>query len=209
MVSFWFFLWRLLLPVLVNVVFLIYFLLFYRNSFFITGIEYIIVELFLVIIPIFILAAIVKDSLNLLYLSSQRVGADLILKVIASQWYWNYEIRDIEELRFTRYIKIGDDLIISEKRFLEVDNRLVLPISLNIQANITSRDVIHRFSVPTLALKTDATAGILNVLNFNIRKVGIHSGICSEICGINHRYIPIVVEGTLFSSFYHWVLLFL
>jgi cytochrome c oxidase subunit 2 len=100
-------------------------------------------------------------------------------------------------------MKRVDDLGFGDKRFLEVDNRLVLPISLNIQTNVTSRDVIHRFSIPTLGIKSDAAAGILRVLNFNIEKVGVHTGQCSEICGMNHRYMPIVVEGALFKAFYY------
>jgi len=96
-----------------------------------------------------------------------------------------------------------DDLNFGENRFLEVDNRLVLPVSINIQRNITSSDVIHRFSIPTLGVKSDAAAGILRVLGFNIIKIGLHTGQCSEICGMNHSYIPIVVEGVLFPSFYH------
>jgi len=98
---------------------------------------------------------------------------------------------------------------VGEVRFLEVDNRLVLPIGLVIQANITSRDVIHRFALPTLGVKADATSGILNVVRFEISKTGVHTGQCSEICGTNHRYIPICVEGSLFICFFYWNLLFL
>jgi heme/copper-type cytochrome/quinol oxidase subunit 2 len=102
-------------------------------------------------------------------------------------------------------MKSSEDLIVGESRFLEVDNRLVLPVGIKIQMNITSRDVIHSFALPSLGVKADATAGILNVVGTTINKIGTHYGQCSEICGMNHAYMPIVVEGTMFISFYYWV----
>jgi len=98
---------------------------------------------------------------------------------------------------------------VGEVRFLEVDSRLVLPVTTSIQANITSSDVVHRFALPTLGVKADATAGILNVVRFEVVKRGLHWGQCSEICGINHRYMPIGVETCPFMSFYYSVVLFL
>jgi len=105
----------------------------------------------------------------------------------------------------TSYMKSTEDLMVGEVRFLEVDNRLVLPVNIKVQLNITSSDVIHSFALPSLGVKADATAGILNVVSVTINKIGTHYGQCSEICGMNHRYIPIVVEGSMFISFYYWV----
>jgi heme/copper-type cytochrome/quinol oxidase subunit 2 len=109
----------------------------------------------------------------------------------------------LEEGYFSSYMKRLDDLTLGETRFLEVDNRLVFPQGSVIQVNITRRDVIHSFALPTLGVKADATAGLLNVLSFDCEKIGVHSGQCREICGINHRYIPIVVERTRHTLFFY------
>jgi cytochrome c oxidase subunit 2 len=100
-------------------------------------------------------------------------------------------------------MKRAEDLFLGDTRFLEVDNRLVLPVNTLIQVNIASSDVIHSFALPALGVKGDATAGILNVINFERFKRGVVWGQCSEICGINHRYMPVSLEIVPFTSFFY------
>lgn len=174
--------------------------------FFLTGQEYFWGEMLIILLPSVILLMIGYRSLNLLYdVSVRKVNPDLMIKVVGSQWYWNYEIRDFEDVVFTSYIKSLDDLVVGDTRFLEVDNRLTLPVNKNLQFNITSSDVIHSFAVPSLGLKGDATAGVLNVLSTKIEKCGVYRGQCSEICGANHSYMPIQVEVTTFLCFRWWL----
>lgn len=103
------------------------------------------------------------------------------------------------------YIMPLEDIDLGGSRLLEVDNRLVLPCNILIQFNITSRDVIHSFALPSLGAKVDATSGLLTVVPIFTRKVGLHYGQCSEICGINHRFIPICLEVTTFNCFFWWL----
>lgn len=100
------------------------------------------------------------------------------------------------------YMVATDDIEVGELRLLEVDNRLVLPSGALIQFNVTSRDVIHSFALPTMGVKVDATAGLLTIVPIWTTKMGVHYGQCSEICGINHAYIPFVLEITSFIGFY-------
>lgn len=146
-------------------------------------------------------------SFKLLYTYRSQVNPQLIVKIVGSQWYWNFEIRDLMEDEVCIYIISPDDLDVGDNRFLEVDNRLILPTGVHIQFNVTSRDVIHCFALPTLGVKVDATAGLLIVAPLYTKKIGVHYGQCSEICGINHAYMPFCLEVTTIPAFFYWVLL--
>ena len=87
-------------------------------------------------------------------------------------------------------------------RLLEVDNRLVLPIHTDIRLMTSSTDVIHAWSLPVLGLKMDAVPGRLKQMFTNIKRTGVFYGQCREICGSNHRFMPIVVEAVIPSTFY-------
>ena len=102
------------------------------------------------------------------------------------------------------YMLNMEDLELGAHRYLEVDNRLVLPVNTLINFNVTRRDVIHRFAIPTLGIKVDATPGLLTVVHANLIKIGTHYGMCSEICGINHSFIPFCIEVVPFQSFLYW-----
>lgn len=102
---------------------------------------------------------------------------------------------------FDSYIKPVEDLVLGDYRLLIVDNRLVLPVDLFIRLIITSSDVIHAWSVPRYFLKLDAVSGNLTVINYSFNTLGLFFGQCSEICGANHSFIPIILEVTLFNFF--------
>lgn len=129
----------------------------------------------------------------------------MTVKVIGHQWYWNYEYCDIEGLEFDSYIKPLDELDFGEPRLLEVDNRCVLPIDTNIRFAVSSADVIHSWAVPQFGIKIDALRGVLSCMNMSFPFVGVWYGQCSEICGAQHRFMPICVETTTPSLFVHWV----
>ncbi|KAF4514072.1 UNVERIFIED_CONTAM: hypothetical protein B566_EDAN019009 [Ephemera danica] len=105
-----------------------------------------------------------------------------------------YEYSDVPGLAFDSFIKPTDELNRGEFRLLDVDNRCVLPFNVNIGFYITSADVVHSFSIPKCAIKIDVFNGLLSNLNYYFPVPGVYYGQCSELCGPNHRFIPIVVE---------------
>jgi len=156
-----------------------------------------IVETTWTILPIFFLISLRGPCFYILYVLEREKKYELTVKTIRHQWYWSYEREDLLSFNFDSYIKNLEDLKKRENRLLEVDNSLNLPFNSHIRMCITSRDVLHSWALPNLAIKADATPGRLNILN-------LHSNVprsiyrqCSEICRINHSFIPIHVE---FSS---------
>lgn len=125
----------------------------------------------------------------------------LTLKIIGHQWYWSYEYSDFLDLFFDSYIKEFEYLILGDNWFLEVDNHLVLPNDLLIRFVATSSDVIHAWSLPNFFIKMDVISGIIRVINFKYDLLGIFFGQCSEICGVNHSFMPIIIEVVLFDFF--------
>lgn len=116
------------------------------------------------------------------------------VKVIGHQWYWRYEYADLKNLEFDAYIIQVRDLRENGFRSLEVDNRTVVPYYTQVRVLVTASDVIHSWAVPRLGVKVDAVPGRLNQLRFLSERVGVIYGQCSEICGANHRFIPIILE---------------
>lgn len=125
----------------------------------------------------------------------------LSLKIMGHQWYWSYEFGDLVNYGFDSYIKEFDFLDLGGEIFLDVDNRLVLPSNLLIRIVGSSSDVIHSWGLPNFFLKIDVMSGIITVFSVNFEILGMFFGQCSEICGINHSFIPIIVEIVLFDFF--------
>jgi cytochrome c oxidase subunit 1 len=167
-------------------------------------------ELIWTIIPTFILLFIAIPSFSLLYAMDETSNPALTIKVIANQWYWSYEYADYKkEIRFLSYMVLEENLL--EKtgkgslRLLEVDKRLVLPIETEIRILVTSTDVLHSFAVPSLGIKIDACPGRVNQTSLWINRQGVYYGQCSEICGINHGFMPIVIEGVSPKLYLEWI----
>lgn len=156
--------------------------------------------------PVLILVLQIIPSLYLLWKSNLFLESFLTLKVIAHQWYWTYEIGDGLGVDFDSYIKSLDTLVLGDFRFLEVDNRLLIPVSVPVRFVITSADVIHSWALPRFFFKLDAIAGLLSVFNTEFNQLGVFYGQCREICGANHSFIPVVVEVTSFNGFFNWLL---
>lgn len=156
-------------------------------------------------IPAFILIFIALPSLRLLYLLDEVNNPSITLKTIGHQWYWSYEYSDFLQIEFDSYIIPSNELEQSGFRLLDVDNRTILPINIQIRIIITAADVIHSWTVPSLGIKADAVPGRLNQTRFLINRPGLFYGQCSEICGANHRFIPIVIESISIDTFLNWI----
>jgi cytochrome c oxidase subunit 2 len=163
------------------------------------------IETIWTILPAIILLFLALPSLRLLYLTDEIRNPILTIKAIGHQWYWRYEYTDFINIDMDSYIIPTSDLKIGDYRLLEVDNRVVLPIQLEIRVLVTAADVIHAWSVPSLGVKVDAVPGRLNQLGFTINQPGIFYGQCSEICGANHSFIPISIEAVNIKTFTSWV----
>ena len=142
------------------------------------------------VLPAVFLLFIAFPSLRLLYLIEESRDYDLTIKVIGHQWYWSYEYRNFDLNIFDSYIKRDNDRIF---RLLNVDNCLAVPYNRIIRIIVARNDVIHSWTIPSLGVKVDAVPGRLNQLILLFNRVGIFSGQCSEICGANHRFIPILI----------------
>lgn len=155
-----------------------------------------IIELIWTIFPIMILLFLALPSIQILYFIEENYNPALSVKVVGHQWYWTYEYCDFNNLDFDSFMVKNVDYKFDSFRLLDVDSRLILPTNIYIRTLVTSEDVIHSWAIPSLGLKVDAIPGRLNQLNFFLIRSGIFYGQCSEICGVNHRFIPIVIERT-------------
>lgn len=162
-------------------------------------------EIVWTILPAVILLFIALPSLRLLYLLDEVSTPRLTVKVIGHQWYWSYEYSDLKNLEFDAYIIIINEQEERRFRVLEVDNRTVVPYLSQIRVLVTASDVIHSWAVPRLGVKVDAVPGRLNQLRFFSNRIGVFYGQCSEICGANHRFMPIVLEAVPLKSFLSWL----
>lgn len=156
-------------------------------------------------LPTVILCSVAGPSMCLLYFHEQEGDALLNIKCIGHQWYWRYDYADLEEIRLDRFMVPTEDLNGGERRLLETDARLVLPLNTKTQFYITREDVIHSWALPIEGVKIDATPGRLNSISVNLTAPGLFYGQCRELCGANHSLIPIVVEVTSPSLLVEWI----
>jgi len=196
-----------LLGVLFFVVSLFLFLLFGGGFFKRIKVEYQVGELLCRIFPRGILLIQIVPSLRLLYYYGLiNTESQFSVKVVGHQWYWGYDYRDVSGLDFDSYMKSLDLLVLGDIRQLDVDNRCVVPCDLNIRFCVSSGDVIHAWSLNGLCVKIDAIRGVISVFFYSFPLVGVFYGQCSEICGANHSFMPVVLEVSLFSLFKVWCL---
>nr|QWC53804.1 cytochrome c oxidase subunit II [Evacanthus heimianus] len=166
------------------------------------------IELIWTILPALMLIFIAFPSLRILYLLEETNVPMLTIKSIGHQWYWSYEYSDFNKIEFDSYMMPTNDLESSQFRSLEVDNKVVLPFNTNIRLLLTSSDVIHSWTVPSLGLKVDCSPGRINQGSININRPGIYYGQCSEICGANHSFMPICLESINMNMFINWLMLY-
>nr|QTF74322.1 cytochrome c oxidase subunit II [Sphecapatoclea sp.] len=174
----------------------------YMNRFLLHGQS---IEIIWTILPTIILLFVAFPSLRLLYLMDEINEPAITLKTIGHQWYWSYEYSDFKNIEFDSYMIPTNELIMDNFRLLDVDNRVTLPMNSQIRILVSSADVIHSWTVPSLGVKVDATPGRLNQINFMPNRPGLFYGQCSEICGANHSFMPIVIESIPTNYFIKWI----
>jgi cytochrome c oxidase subunit II len=155
-------------------------------------------------IPAIILLVVAIPSFRLLYFMDRTPTAEMNLKIVGHQWYWSYEYPD-QDFKFDSMMVQDDSLKPGQPRLLTADNELVLPAGVSIRLQMTADDVIHSWSVPAFGVKTDAIPGRLNESWVQITEPGIYYGQCSQLCGVNHAFMPIHVRALPKDQFNAWV----
>jgi len=168
------------------------------------------IELIWTITPALILILIAFPSFKLLYLMDEVMDPSLVIYGEGHQWYWSYQYPDFtntdnEFIEFDSYIVPENDLAEGTFRMLEVDNRVVIPELTHTRFVISASDVIHSFACPSLGIKTDAYPGRLNQSSVYLNRQGTYFGQCSEICGILHSSMPIVIQSVSIKDFLLWL----
>ena len=168
------------------------------------------IELIWTISPAFILILIAFPSFKLLYLMDEVMDPSLVVYAEGHQWYWSYQYPDFtneddEFIEFDSYIVPESDLEEGQFRMLEVDNRVIIPELTHTRFVISAADVIHSYACPSLGIKCDAYPGRLNQFSVLINRLGTFYGQCSEICGILHSSMSIVIESVSLVKFLSWL----
>lgn len=168
------------------------------------------IEIVWTVTPSLILVLIAVPSFALLYSLDEVVDPAVTVKVIGHQWYWSYEYSDYSDtdtpsIAFDSYMIPDEDLELGQLRLLEVDNRVVVPVNTHVRAVITAADVLHSWAIPSLGVKCDAVPGRLNQIPLFIKREGVFYGQCSELCGVNHAFMPIVIEAVPLDTYIAWV----
>lgn len=155
-------------------------------------------------IPIVILVIIAVPSLKLLYFADANKDHEMTLKVTGNQWFWTYEYAD-NGVEFDSLRVADEDLTEGQPRMLAVDEHVVLPVNTNVRLLLTSADVIHNWAIPSLGLKIDTTPGRVNETWVNINEPGDYYGMCSELCGVQHGFMPIHVKAVSKADYAKWL----
>ena len=162
-------------------------------------------EVIWTIIPAIILVVIAVPSFKLLYFMDKTAKPEMTIKATGSQWYWTYEYPDHGRITFDSQMIPDSEIKAGQKRLLEVDNRVVVPVDTNIRVLTTANAVIHAWAVPALGIKIDSVPGRMNETWMRVTRPGVYYGQCSELCGINHGFMPIAVEAVSKADFAKWV----
>jgi cytochrome c oxidase subunit 2 len=163
--------------------------------------------------PILILLVIAIPSFKLLYYADRAVDAEMTIKAVGHQWYWSYEYPDHGAFSFDATLVCRTDEECAEAaedgvtpiRLLDTDMRVVLPVDTTIRLLVTADDVIHNWAMPSFGIKLDAVPGRVNETWMKIQREGVYYGQCSELCGVDHGFMPITVEAVSKAAFAAWV----
>ncbi|WP_281301306.1 MULTISPECIES: cytochrome c oxidase subunit II [unclassified Iodidimonas] len=190
-----------------------------------------VIEVVWTAVPILILVLIAIPSFKLLYAQDVTPKADLVIKATGHQWYWTYEYPDHDNMSFDALMlaesfytdksaesqenrriaeqRLADFLVRDTRpethRLLDTDTRIVVPVNKVVKMLVTASDVLHSWTIPSFGIKIDAVPGRLNETWFQATEIGTYYGQCSELCGIRHAYMPIVVEVVSEEQFKLWV----
>nr|CAB0049844.1 cytochrome oxidase subunit 2 [Sepia pharaonis] len=163
------------------------------------------IETIWTVAPAMVLLFLALPSLRLLYLLDETNNPLMTIKTMGHQWYWSYEYSDFMNIEFDAYMVPSNELNLGDFRLLETDHHLILPMKTNTRIIVSSTDVIHSWTVPSLGVKVDAIPGRLNQLMLYPTKPGLYYGQCSEICGANHSFMPITLEIVNMKYFINWL----
>jgi cytochrome c oxidase subunit 2 len=175
-----------------------------------------IIEIVWTSVPAFVLLSLASPSFSLLYSLDEISNPNLTLKILGHQWYWSYEISDFnfcstkQNLKYSSYIlndeSIRENNFIGFFRNLETNKRVLLPTNTHLRLLITAVDVLHSWTIPAFGVKVDACPGRLNQANLFIKRFGVFFGQCSEICGANHGFMPIVLLSLQSEQYYYLIM---
>nr|UXW93453.1 cytochrome c oxidase subunit II [Gilpinia baiyinaobaoa] len=161
------------------------------------------IEIIWTLTPAILLIFIAIPSIHLLYLTDEINKPLITIKTIGHQWYWSYEYSDFKNIEFDSYM--NKSLNKNSFRLLDVDNNTIIPMNTQLRMIITSNDVIHSWTIPSIGKKIDAIPGRLNQISMLIKRPGLMFGQCSEICGANHSFMPIIIESIPMNFFLKWI----
>jgi cytochrome c oxidase subunit 2 len=164
-----------------------------------------VIEMLWTVVPVLILVIIAIPSFKLMYYMDRVPNPDMTIKVTGHQWYWTYEYPDQSGLSFDSNIIPEADLKPGQKRLLDVDNPLVVPVDTVIRVYVTGTDVIHSWFVPSFGVQEYAIVGRLNESWMKVERPGVYYGECNQICGINHAFMPIKIEAVSKDDFERWL----
>lgn len=162
------------------------------------------IEIVWTVVPALILMVIAVPSFTLLYAVEEVVEPSVTVKVVGHQWYWTYEHSDGEGIEYESYMIGEEELGLGELRILEVDNRMVVPAEAHIRLVVTAGDVLHSWAVPGFGIKIDGCPGRLNEVSMYVKRPGVYYGQCSELCGVNHGFMPIGVDVVWVEDYIRW-----
>merc|ERR1712127_562694 len=202
----------MLLPIITAITVFVLFLLLYtcvrfrasKNKVASTTSHNTLVEVLWTLIPCLILIVMAVPSFKVLYSQDTIPKADVTIKAIGYQWYWGYEYPD-ENIGFDSYMVDTKDLKANQPRLLTVDNEVYVPVNKVIKVLITADDVLHAWALPSFGVKRDAIPGRINETWFKAEKVGTYYGQCSELCGIQHAFMPITVRVVTDEDYAEWL----
>ena len=167
------------------------------------------IEVIWTLIPSFILILIAIPSFGLLYAMDDIIDPEVTIKTVGHQWYWSYEYSDyvstVGKISFDSYMIPDAELSLGQLRLLEVDNSVVLPVGVYVRVNVTAADVLHSWAVPSLGIKIDAVPHRINSGIIFLQRTGVFYGQCSEICGVNHGFMPIAVKSVSVDNYLNWI----
>nr|QEN99347.1 cytochrome c oxidase subunit II [Melipona fasciculata] len=161
------------------------------------------IEIIWTVMPMFILLMICYPSLKILYFIDEMYNPYFSIKAIGHQWYWSYEYPEFNNYEINCYMNNYNNM--NQFRLLETDNRMIIPFKISMRLIVSSLDVIHSWTIQSLGIKVDAIPGRINQLNLFTIRPGLYFGQCSEICGINHSFMPIMLESTDYLNFINWI----
>jgi cytochrome c oxidase subunit 2 len=157
------------------------------------------------LIPVLILVVIAIPSFRLVYLEDRTQEADITIKVVGHQWYWEYDYADTAKINFLSRMIPNDEIKPGQLRLLDVDNQLVVPAGKNVRILTTSADVIHSFFIPSLGVQRYAIPGRTIETWFRVNGPGTYYGECNQICGTQHSGMPIAIKALPPAEFQAWL----